>query len=93
MQSGIQYWWHYYPFKTRPSIKSQTFTFFVNKRKFKNIDALAINFWLDHIHYFELTQVMHQTNDQIIEVLDKFWTTTHNPINKERSLLVLALKD
>jgi hypothetical protein len=54
---------------------------------------LAINFWLDHIHYFELTQVMHQTNDQIIEVLDKFWTTTHNPINKERSLLVLALKD
>jgi hypothetical protein len=44
----------------------------VFQRKFDNIDALAINFWLDHIHCLELTQVMHETNGQFIEVINKF---------------------
>jgi len=44
----------------------------VFQRKFDNIDALAINFWLDYIHCFELTQVMCQIDDQFIEVLNRF---------------------
>jgi hypothetical protein len=51
----------------------------VFQRKFDNIDALVIHFWLDCIHCFEPTQVMCQTDDQFIEVLNKFLTTTHNP--------------
>jgi hypothetical protein len=41
-------------------------------RKFDNIDALAISFWLDRIHCFEFTQDMRQIDDQSIEVLNKF---------------------
>ncbi len=51
------------------------------QRKFDSIDALANIFSLNHIHYFELTQVMHKIDDQIIEVFNKFQATTHNPSN------------
>jgi len=44
----------------------------VFQRKFDSIDVLAINFWLDCIHCFELTQVMCQTDDQFIEVINRF---------------------
>jgi hypothetical protein len=44
----------------------------VFQRKFNNIDALTINFWLDHIHCFELTQVMCEIDDQFIEVFNRF---------------------
>ncbi len=44
----------------------------VFQRKFDSIDAIAINFWLNRIHCFEFTQVMRQTDDQVIEVLNKF---------------------
>ncbi len=47
--------------------------------KSDSIDALAIRFWLDHIHCFELTQIMRKIDDQFIEVLNRFQTTTHNP--------------
>jgi hypothetical protein len=44
----------------------------VFQRKFDSNDALAINFWLDCIHCFKLTHVMHQTDDQFIEVFKRF---------------------
>jgi hypothetical protein len=44
----------------------------VFQRKFDSIDALVINFWLDHIDHFELTQVMHEIDGQFIEILNKF---------------------
>jgi hypothetical protein len=53
----------------------------VFQRKFDNIDALVINLWLDHIHYFKFTHVMCRIDDQFIEVLNKFRTATHNPID------------
>ncbi len=51
------------------------------QRRFDTIDTLGINFWLDHIHCFELLQVMCQSDNQFIEVLNRFQTATHNPIN------------
>jgi hypothetical protein len=53
----------------------------VFQRRFDNIDALRINFWLDHIHCFELFQVMRKNDDQFIEVINRFQTATHNPID------------
>jgi hypothetical protein len=53
----------------------------VFQRRFDSIDALRINFWLDHIRCFELFQVMHQSDDQFIEVFNRFQTATHNPID------------
>jgi hypothetical protein len=53
----------------------------VFQRKFDNTDALANNFSLNHIHCFELTQVMCKIDDQFIEVFNKFQTTTHNLVN------------
>jgi hypothetical protein len=35
----------------------------VFQRRFDSIDALGINFWLDHIICFELLQVMHQSDN------------------------------
>jgi hypothetical protein len=50
-------------------------------RRFDNIDALGIDFWLNYIHCFELLQVVHQSDDQFIEVLNKFRIAIHNPTN------------
>ncbi len=51
----------------------------VFQRRFDNIDALGINFWLDCICCFELLQIMHQSDDQFIEILNRFQIATHNP--------------
>jgi hypothetical protein len=53
----------------------------VFQRTLDNIDALRINFWLDCFCCFELFQVMRQSDEQFIEVLNRFRTTTHNPID------------
>jgi hypothetical protein len=53
----------------------------VFQRRFGNIDALGINFLLLRICCFELLQDMRQNDDQFIEVLNRFWTTTHNPVD------------
>jgi hypothetical protein len=45
------------------------------------IDALRIKFWLDCFCCFELFQVMHQSDEQFIELLNRFQNATHNPID------------
>jgi hypothetical protein len=37
-----------------------------------NIDALRINFWLNCFHCFEFFQVMHQSDEQFIEIFNRF---------------------
>jgi hypothetical protein len=44
----------------------------VVQRRFGNINALGINFWLQRTSCFELLQVMCQSGDQFIEVLNRF---------------------
>jgi hypothetical protein len=53
----------------------------VFQRRFDNINAFEINFWLDHICCFELLQVTRQSDDQFIEVLNRFQTATQNPLD------------
>jgi hypothetical protein len=53
----------------------------VFQKRFDTIDTLGINFWLDHIFCFKLLQIMRQSDNRFIEVLNRFQIATHNPIN------------
>jgi hypothetical protein len=53
----------------------------VFQKMLDSIDALRIKFWLDCFCCFELFQVMHQSDEQFIELLNRFQNATHNPID------------
>jgi hypothetical protein len=41
-----------------------------------NIDSLAPNFWMEKIKCYELKQVMHQSDENFINILNQFQTIT-----------------
>jgi hypothetical protein len=42
------------------------------KINMKNIDSIAPNFWMENIKCYELKQVMRQSDEQFINILNQF---------------------
>ncbi len=51
------------------------------KINMNNNDSLARIFWMEKIKCYELKQVMRQNDEQFINILNKFWTTTQSQSN------------
>ncbi len=49
----------------------------VFKPKWNSLNCLAKNFWFNHIWCYELHQVMQQTYEQFVNILNRFRTSTH----------------
>jgi hypothetical protein len=50
----------------------------VFKINMNNIDSLTPNFWMEKIKCYELKQVMPQSDEQFINILNQFQTTTQS---------------
>ncbi len=51
--------------------------YWVFKPKQNSIDYLVQNFWFSSIQCYELHQVMRQTNEHFMNILNKYHTFTH----------------
>jgi len=43
-----------------------------------NIDSLAPNFWMENIKCYELKQVMYHSDEQFINILNRFRISTQS---------------
>ncbi len=50
----------------------------VFKVNMNNIDSLMPNFWMEKINCYELKQIMHQNDEQFINILNQFRTATQS---------------
>jgi hypothetical protein len=45
------------------------------KSNVDGFNVLTTNFWCKNVKFYELKQVMWQSNFELIDILNKFWTT------------------